>query len=377
MRYISCFSGIGGLESESTPLQLCEIDSQCRVVLRRKFPDALIHDDIRSLRPVAADVVAGGWPCQDISVAGHQAGLSGVRSGLLYDLLRVSEESGASTLIAENVANLLRMRDGNEFASSLAAIHSAGFPYIAWRVLNAREFGLPQHRIRLLLVASKSRDVALTLFRELPAYSDEVFSPDKARQAAGFYWTAGTHSINYSRGYTPTVKVGSSLKIASPPALHYSDVVRPLTAVEALRLQGFGTGDFDGIGNSDLHKMAGNAVARPMGAWVFEGVEFLKMPESQVELLPRQVDLFGEEDMKFANAGLSDRGQVASAHLRKPARRALNLVDFIDLESELRLSRRAAAGLLRRLGRSQQEVPNQLLSALKAYEAEGDDGPED
>ena len=75
MKYISLFSGIGGLESsQKPPVLCCESDGDARWVLGRKFPNSELHDDVVSLVPPPADVVAGGWPCQDLSIAGQQRG---------------------------------------------------------------------------------------------------------------------------------------------------------------------------------------------------------------------------------------------------------------------------------------------------------------
>ena len=223
MRYVSCFSGIGGLEASTHPLVLCESDPDAVAVLEKIYSGVDVRPDVRTFEPPRVDVVAGGWPCQDLSIAGQQRGLSGLRSGLLLDMLRVAVRGGAHTVVAENVTNLLRMRKGFEFIASLEAFRDAGYPHIGWRTLNAREFGLPQNRARLLIIASKSADIVWTLFRELPPLPTPVRRGDSA---AGFYWTAGIHSINYSRGYVPTIKVGSSVGIASPPAVHYGEVVR-------------------------------------------------------------------------------------------------------------------------------------------------------
>lgn len=96
-----------------------------------------------------ADVVAGGWPCQDISVAGLQEGLRGERSGLFFEMLRIAEEAAAHTLIAENVPHLLRMDNGKAFELAIRSLEDADYPFVSWRTLNAREFGLPHASARL------------------------------------------------------------------------------------------------------------------------------------------------------------------------------------------------------------------------------------
>ena len=128
---VSCFSGVGGLEGSDPAVAFCESDKKAQVVLRTRYPEAKIHDDITTFQPPKAEVVLGGWPCQDISVAGNQAGLTGKRSGLFYELLRVAEESNCRALVAENVVNLLRLDNGDQFASVLEDIRSAGFDFIS------------------------------------------------------------------------------------------------------------------------------------------------------------------------------------------------------------------------------------------------------
>lgn len=362
MNYISCFSGIGGFEGSLPPSIYCEIDEECQRVLRSIHPLVEAWSDIQTLRPPTADLVVGGWPCQDISVAGKQAGLTGLKSRLLIDMLRIAKDSGASTVAAENVSNLLRMRRGYEFRASLDVIHQAGFNFISWRLLNARAFGLPQHRQRLIIVASKRREVAYSLFRKLP----DIFPNNLSNfEASGFYWTAGTHSINYSRGYLPTIKIGSGLGIASPPALHYLDVVRPVTSTEALRLQGFDYSEDLFSSPGAAFRMAGNAVARPIGKWVIDGLSGAVDGEPLLEYPHPSLFDIDDPPNDFPDAGFSEMGIWARVRLDPPIL-ATNLSDFIDADSPVRLSKRAASGLLRRVSRSGQSIPPDLRLALES-----------
>ena len=164
-RYVSVFSGIGGLEHPTiAPLLFCEQDSACNTVLRRRYEGIEVFGNIRDMNdPPAADIVAGGWPCQDLSSAGTLGGINARRSGLFFEMLRVAKASGASTLIGENVPNLLTINQGLDFQIVLDTLASEGFPFVAWRVLNARTFGLPQARRRLFIVASTERDRAASL----------------------------------------------------------------------------------------------------------------------------------------------------------------------------------------------------------------------
>jgi DNA (cytosine-5)-methyltransferase 1 len=123
------------------------------------------------------DLVSGGSPCQDLSVAGKRAGLEGARSGLFFEQLRVWNESGAPYLLWENVAGALSSNKGRDFAAVLSAIVGstvhvprdgwrggggvvAGRTAVAaWRVLDLQHFGPPQRRVRLFVLAARTGGV--------------------------------------------------------------------------------------------------------------------------------------------------------------------------------------------------------------------------
>ena len=350
MRYISLFSGIGGLEHPSmAPSLWCEIDPACGSVLAKRFPESDSSQDVASLDPPAADVVAGGWPCQDISVAGLRKGLSGQRSGLFFEMMRVAKHAGAHSVVAENVPNLLTLEGGAAFATVLDAFSADGYPYVAWRTFNAREFGLPQQRRRVFIVASKDREIALRLHRE---HRSHPAKPRRRKESAGFYWTAGLQSICYSVGFVPTLKVGSTLSIPSPPAVEFGDCVRKISPHEALRFQGFDPTDFSESSPSDIYRMTGNAVPAPIGHWVFETFETGIRPKIQVSRM-----------FTIGPNGFSDDGEIVEvAHV--PAPMATNLSDFIDWTDKENFSERAASGLLARLRRSGKPCPERLLGKL-------------
>jgi DNA (cytosine-5)-methyltransferase 1 len=354
LKYISLFSGIGGLESATrAPLLVCDIDEAARAVLRRRFPNSKIHDDVTALDPPPADVVAGGWPCQDISVAGLRRGLEGERSGLFFELLRIAERSGAHTVIAENVPNLLSLEGGSAFDLVLESFAASGLRYVAWRTINAREFGLPHERRRVFLVASRHREVALALHRPHPNAGEA----GEDRGFAGFYWTAGLQSICYSKGFVPTLKVGSALSIPSPPALHFGDVVRKASPAEVLRLQGFDPTEFKDVAAKDIYRMAGNAVAAPVGRWVFESV----VTSDPVTVPAGSFGFLGEGFL--GEHGFFERGtKMILEHVRGPL--ATNLFEVVDSSDRKMLSPRAAAGLVRRLVRSGKPCPSDLLEIL-------------
>ncbi len=360
--YSSFFSGIGGLEATTPALSYCEIDTKAQKVLRHRFPGTVVYDDIRNVNKIDSTVIAGGWPCQDISVAGRGVGLRGENSGLFYHLLRIGVSSNCESIVAENVSNIRKLDNGKVFREVVREFFEAGYTNIAWREINARELGLPHHRNRVFFIASTNKKAALSLFRELPQI--QHLRSAEPTDVAGFYWTAGTHSINYSRGYVPTIKVGSSLSIPSPPAIHFNDTVRLLSPIEALRLQGFDPATLGTIKRSEAYRMAGNAVAVPVGRFVLDGaLNETPLPDLRTkdQLSLFEDDFLGETG-RVPQAGLFN-GKMTEVILETPPL-ADNLRDFIDFDTEESLSPRAATGLLRRLERNATPCPESLHEAL-------------
>jgi DNA (cytosine-5)-methyltransferase 1 len=351
--YLSIFSGIGGLEHPTrSPLIFCEQDSACQEILRGTHPDVPIFSDVRSLHdPPQAGLVVGGWPCQDISSAGNLGGISASRSGLFFEMLRVAKCASAHTLIGENVPNLLTINKGADFRLILDTISGEGYPYIGWRVLNARQFGLPQQRRRLFVVASRHKEHAEGIHSQVPRLQNESAS----RGVFAFYWTGGKRSICMSNGYAPAIKIGATdNKGRAPVAILLGDHIRKLSSRECLRLQGFdGLSDMHpGVPSSTLLRMAGNAVPRPMGHFVVRTV-------SNSEPSDGMRTAFGI----ISDAGFYERGQVWTiTHSENSL--ASNLSDFLDLDRMDRLSGQAAAGLLVRSVRAQQPMPVELFDIL-------------
>jgi DNA (cytosine-5)-methyltransferase 1 len=128
-----------------------EIDKAAQAVLRRHFPNAQLHSDITTvsggdLGP-AVDVLCGGFPCQDVSVAGRRAGLAGARSGLWHEFHRILGEARPRWVVIENVPGLLSSNRGRDFATILRGLGDIGY-CVAWRVLDSQYFGVPQRRLR-------------------------------------------------------------------------------------------------------------------------------------------------------------------------------------------------------------------------------------
>lgn len=157
MDTLHLFAGGGGgiladLLLGHSPRVAVEIDPYCREVLKRRLPNLEIFSDIKAFNGVRyrgrIDIVAGGFPCQDISVAGKGAGLKGARSSLWTEMLRVVGEVRPRYVFIEN-APVLRTRG---LETVLRDLHVLGYD-AAWTVLSAEDVGAPHLRKRMWIVA--------------------------------------------------------------------------------------------------------------------------------------------------------------------------------------------------------------------------------
>ena len=167
LTFLDLCSGIGGfrlgLEAAGYKCKgYCEYDKYARASYEAMYDTEgeWKADDITKLRPGEipyADIWTFGFPCQDISIAGKQRGLSGKRSGIYYsiiDLVKGKEERDKPTyLLVENVKNLLSVNGGFDFAAVLSEMDEAGYD-ARWQVLNSKDHGVPQNRERVFFIAN-------------------------------------------------------------------------------------------------------------------------------------------------------------------------------------------------------------------------------
>lgn len=161
LRYLSLFSGIGGFDlgfdrAGMTCAGQVEYDEKARGVLARHWPDTPRLNDVREVKGDefgTIDLICGGFPCQDVSVAGRRAGLAGERSGLWFEFHRLIDSVKPGTVVIENVPGLLSSHGGQDFAVILRGLVKCGYG-VAWRILDAQYFGVAQRRRRVFIVGS-------------------------------------------------------------------------------------------------------------------------------------------------------------------------------------------------------------------------------
>ena len=168
MKVLDLFAGIGGFtigleRAGFETAAFCEIDPYAQKVLRKNWLGVPIYDDVRSITAerlasdgIRVDVITGGFPCQDISVAGNQAGIEGERSGLWTECARLIGELRPRYAIFENVTNLLNGERGDWFKRVLWDISSLGYD-AEWHCIPASELGAHHHRDRVWIIAYPNR----------------------------------------------------------------------------------------------------------------------------------------------------------------------------------------------------------------------------
>jgi DNA (cytosine-5)-methyltransferase 1 len=216
---VSLFAGVGGFDLAMQRqgvkvVASVEIDKNCNQVLAQHFPDATQFTDVTTVKgedlinagfTPSKGIITGGFPCQDLSVAGKRAGLAGERSGLFWEIARIVEETQTEYFILENVPGLLSSNKGDDFGVVLGTMADLGYS-VGWRVLDAQYFGVPQRRKRVFIVGRRSTSdgLAEVLFkseglRRNPSSSKQE-RQDLAGSAASSFGQTGF--AKYSPGVT-------------------------------------------------------------------------------------------------------------------------------------------------------------------------------
>ena len=172
LQLVSLFAGVGGFDIAAEragidPVVACEIDPQARGVLQHRLPNTTLINDVKDvtgerLTELGLDprrtVITGGFPCQDLSIAGKQAGLEGgERSSLFFEIVRILREFNPQWFILENVPGLLSSKGGRDMGIVVGELAELGYSF-SWRILDAQNFGVPQRRRRVFIVGHFGAD---------------------------------------------------------------------------------------------------------------------------------------------------------------------------------------------------------------------------
>ena len=238
------------------------------------------------------DLFTYSFPCQDLSVAGKQAGLGkGTRSGLLYECEKIIEAKRPKYLLLENVKNLVGKKFKADYARWIEYLEGLGYTNY-WKVLNAKDYGVPQNRERVFVVSILGDHKAYKFTDKIPLdkciadiLEDEV--DEKYYINKPFHLVNKGHQAELDiKGMDCIKRVYGTDKVApalttmqgglrEPKILEYDYRIRKLTPRECFRLMGMRDDDIDkiqaaGISNTQQYKMAGNSICIPVLEYIFK-----------------------------------------------------------------------------------------------------------
>lgn len=368
-RTAGLFAGIGGIElglsrAGHEALLFCENDRSATAVLEARFPGIPVHPDIRELRalPPEVDLVAGGFPCQDLSQAGRTVGITGERSGLVGEVFRLLQARRVPWLLLENVPFMLQLGRGRALEVILDAIEGLGYHW-AYRIVDTRAFGLPQRRERVFIVATTDGDPRDVLL------ADDVGEPsplDPAGYACGFYWTEGIRGLGWAVNAVPTLKGGSTIGIPSSPAIWMPDgtMVKP-DIRDAERMQGFEPGWTQPaeavVKRGYRWRLVGNAVTVDVAEWI-----------GQRLAVPSAFSAADSYPLKRGSPWPRAAWNVGTGRFSAPVsafpvrRRSVTLHKYLRYRPDL-LSVKGAAGFLSRARSGSLRFPPGFLDAVEAH----------
>lgn len=370
MKAVGLFAGIGGLEvglarsGHETTLVSEVLPTAC-AVLRSRLGGVDQHGDVRELRdlPSGTELLTAGFPCQDLSQAGTTKGLAGTRSSLVGEVFRLAERSRTKHLLLENVPFMLQLGGGGAMRTIVTALEELGYRW-AWRVVDSNSFGLPQRRERVYLLASRELDPADVLMADEAEF---VRPPtDMGRRAHGFYWTEGRGGLGWAVDAVPTLKNGSSIGIASPPAILMPDgrIIKP-DIRDAERMQGFDddwTSPALKVARSGYRwSLVGNAVSVPVAAWIgrrlsapgaYDSSRDGVFPDSKTLPKAARFDGVTRHAVRINQDPIGDRAADLASFLRYPG---------------APLSARATAGFLSRTRTAKLRFAPGFISAVEEH----------
>ena len=200
MKHLDLFSGYGGFTIPARKYNIetigfSEIDKYACSVLNYHYPNIKNYGDITKIKAEdlpTVDIITGGSPCQDLSVAGKGAGLNGERSGLFFHFINIIEKKQPMYFIWENVKGALSSSKGWDFARVQIEMEQAGYD-VFWQVINAKDFGVPQNRERIFAIGIRKGSGREILFEQISA-GQNTKTNRKVKSARKFGSSGSFHS---------------------------------------------------------------------------------------------------------------------------------------------------------------------------------------
>jgi len=234
------------------------------------------------------DILTGGFPCQPFSIAGNQEGFKDVRSNVFWKILEIIDHRNPTCIILENVKNLLSHDNKKTFEIIKSNLESRGY-FLHFKILNTSDItGIPQHRERIYIVGLKSKEIYDKFNLDFPKIPKKSLSEFFEEEIPDKYYYKNTSAIwnlinssiitkntiyQYRRVYVrenkskecPTLTANMGSGGHNVPLILDDIGIRKLTPRECFNFQGFPlTYKLPNISDSNLYKLAGNAVSVPV-----------------------------------------------------------------------------------------------------------------
>ena len=281
MRYFSSFTGAGGFDlavpNDWECVGFSEIDKYANMVLKYRFPDVKNYGDVNAIKWEEIpdfDILFGGTPCQDLSLAGKRKGLAGERSGLFYKFVEALKAKKPEYFIWENVKGALSSNQGWDFAEVLNQFSEAGYN-LWWQVLNAKYFSVPQNRERIFIVGFRGRSPPEIFFEP------EVSTEDNEANPIELTNNKSIRDLTTSETFG-TLRSGGSGGVPSQRFVDADMKIRRLTPRECERLMSWPDdwtqwgmdekGSRTEISDTQRYRMTGNGVVSNVVKWLIENV---------------------------------------------------------------------------------------------------------
>jgi len=290
---MSCFDGVGAAHAALLPLGykcfgISEVDKFCNQLIDRKYGFRNYGDFTkwREWENIDVDCVIGGSPCQAFSTLGKREGAKSPTGQLTLDYVDFICTHRPKYFVWENVASVLTLDRGEVFRYLLAKFTERGYG-VAWRILNSRFFGVPQHRRRVFLVGcfgsptsagkilfeTETVSVRTTAIRE--AGQDDPSTVTLNHHTDSEHGKMDGHHRRYQENYPLVGCLTTQLDSGAEQVCLIvidGDRARYLTPLEAERIQGFSDNHTAGFSNTQRYKMVGNSMAVPVIRWIGERI---------------------------------------------------------------------------------------------------------
>lgn len=314
LAFVDLFAGIGGFrlgfeKQGGECVFTSEIEKNCQQVYCANFSkkpifgEKLIYGDIKEINENSIpdhDILTAGFPCQPFSISGRMKGFDDTRGTLFFDILRIAKAKNPKVLLLENVKHLVHHNGGKTLETMLRHLKELGY-FVEWKVLNASDFGVPQNRERIVIIASKNKPFDFNKIRTKPriklsdildiegdfeylALSEYTLIKNPIVQESGLIFVGHRNKGMRTNGVRPGTEHLSRVhkqpnRIYSAEGIHptlpsqesagrfwilHQGKVRKLTKNECRKLMGFPDSYKFVSFNGEFYKQIGNAVVVPM-----------------------------------------------------------------------------------------------------------------